>query len=457
MQDRFVTQNPKAPGGRALFIVNPTMKSQEGHFYNYDTAIAVAAGAHFSTIAIYADRQFIVPADAPCVIHPVLNIIPISALKTLANRIFGLLRHVRPASKAAEHHANASVLPEVPSRMIDLGRVLNGADVMLGLARVLLAQRRHRHTSVDILIEYAHIGEIYAVRLISRWSALLAGAPVTFHMVMRSTPAMMFPRGQVSDSFHRAMHALVAQALPPVRFYTDSEKLTQDYRALYANPAKPQQFITLPIPVLLTSEVQKSEQGQGVTVSMLGPPRIEKGFDELPAIYDALSAFPNITLAVQLAKNPADPRVAERTRWFNDKAAAGGAVKLRALEGPAPEPLYFSWFGQTDVLLLPYISPRYAQSTSGVFVEALYFITPIITTSGTWMADQVAIARAQGLHIGEEIDSIPAMGEALARILADLPRYRRDMQTYLAQWMRFHNVNTLVDMLIEPWETAKSA
>jgi glycosyltransferase involved in cell wall biosynthesis len=188
---------------------------------------------------------------------------------------------------------------------------------------------------------------------------------------------------------------------------------------------------------------------------MLGAARIEKGFDALPEIIAALPRKCDghtIKLRVQTSSDAADPRVQARSNGLQDYVAGNGLDRLpiEILAGPATREIYFSWFAQSDILLAPYISSKYVASTSGVFVEALHFLTPIITVQNTWMAQQIESARAQGLHIGEVVGQLNEIGAKTEIIAGNLTRYRQDMRTYLAYWKSFHSPQTIITMLLKP-------
>lgn len=426
-----------AANPKRLLIVDPTLKSLGGHSYHYDLAVAQAAATSFTVVEIYGDRKFPAIANAPLPIHRRLNRIPIDWLKQFANAVFYLPKQLlKPKMTTELRPGNATVLAEVPSLLLRVGEWLRAADLTFSLSRMLsYANSMPTH----LFIQHARMGDLLAIAGPSKWYR-----EVTFHLVLRLSPEFTCGGFEALPTFSARLQRLITRG--NVVFYTDSALLTAQYRALIGNTA---QFQTLPIPVLIKENTSRNDTtNTGLRVAMLGPARLEKGFAMLPEIIRHLPRMAGttpITLAVQTSVDAVDPRVQSITRWLREEATKN--TQLRILEGPASEAQYFTWFGQTDILLAPYSSPKYAASTSGIFVEALHFCVPTIAWRGTWMAMHIEQAAAEGMHIGEVIGSLDTLAETVQRIAADLARYRQDIATYLPRWTAFNNPAKLVAML----------
>jgi len=426
-----------------LLIVDPTLKSLGGHSYHYDLAVAHAAVGRFNTVAIYGDRVFPALDTGTIPLYRTLNRLPIDLLKTVANMAFNLLRIVRFKSQPAVRVGNATVLAEVPSTLLKLGETLRARDLAHSFASIIATQPVD--DSTHIFIQHARMSDLLAVE---RASARFPH--IRFHLVMRLSPEFTCNGFELLSAFADRLTRLLETRR--IYFYTDSGVLTDQYRAFATHSTQSaSQFATLPIPVLATPQIPQNQPAPrtDIRLSMLGPARLEKGFDDLP---DILASLPQrqgdkaVRLAVQISRDATDPRVQTRTQWLHTYAAHHPG-QIDILEGPASKETYFSWFGQTDILLAPYRSPKYAASTSGIFVEALYFLVPTITWRGTWMAMHIEAAAANNQRIGAVIDQFDQLPAAIAHISADLPRYRGDVAQFLKSWEQFNTPENLVAML----------
>ncbi len=436
-----------------LLIVDPTLISYEGHSYNYDIAVATAAcecGVH---VEIYADRRFRHSGDV-CQVHSCLNMISMDRLKNFANAIFSTLRKKTPNNTRQNNAANATVVASVPQWVVNLGKRLRAFDFSVSLRRLLRSAAVPQGCDLHVLVQHVSMGDLVGFesvlrRCIPSWSGI-----ITFHLVLRYEPAIICFGYESLDRFMVRLKRLADYAGNSglrVCYYTDSQALS----VAYAKILSELRFATLPIPTLtrISCGAMRLSSTAGVLrLAMLGSSRMEKGFGH---VQDILESLPfrigeyEIELRVQVNRDTSDPRVLAITSWLDSyvEHRQPDRPKLTLLTGPAPHDEYFSWFKDTDILLAPYVSTKYTASTSGVFVEALYFGIPTVAMRGTWIASKIEDARNNGLKIGEIADDLGAVCDMAKVISRDLERYRSDVYLYLDDWHSFNTPANFVSIL----------
>ena len=193
------------------------------------------------------------------------------------------------------------------------------------------------------------------------------------------------------------------------RFVTDSPILQSGYEAILQQP------VTL-LPVVVSRHAMDSckRPGDPPCFACLGSARADKGFPEVLAAIDSLSASPqpiNARFALQ-SSNP-DYRSAVALAGF--RSAPEEHVSL--VEHPLSEEGYLQLLREADVLLLPYRPETYKERTSGVFCEALSAGKPVIVSAGSLMARQVSRERTGWLIRDRHPDSIAGV---IRRALSEL-------------------------------------
>jgi glycosyltransferase involved in cell wall biosynthesis len=193
------------------------------------------------------------------------------------------------------------------------------------------------------------------------------------------------------------------------RFVTDSPILQSRYEAIFQQP------VTL-LPVVVSRYAMDSwkRPGNPPCFACLGSARADKGFPEVLAAIDSLSAStqPINARFVLQSSNP-DHRSAIALAGF--RAAPKKHVSL--VEHPLSEEAYLQLLREADVLLLPYRSETYKERTSGVFCEALSAGKPVIVSEGSLMACQVSRERTGWLVRDRHPDSIACV---IRRALSEL-------------------------------------
>jgi len=374
---------------KRLLIVDPTLSSAEGHSLHYDLAVAERFKDRFDDVILFADRRFSVPVNFKIKCQAVLNWVPLDRLKGLANSVFSALPKWRMKKSSGDDKrlVNATIIDEVPDAVVRIGTALKAFDLFVSLCSILLS-RKPAACRDHILIQNAGMSDLFAIGTILAIPAMKS--PV-FHLIFRYAP-------DITASGYEAPERLASRLLDArqaarrkggdIRFYSDSSMISEDFDHLLNGQGY---FRTIPVPVftkLPKRPFREPRPDQPLRIGMLGAPRIEKGFGEIPKIVEKLAGldFP-VEMYIQISRGTNDPRVRATIDWLDQYRLSdqSNRVPIHLLEGPVDESIYYSWFDEIDTIIFPYQSPRYKSSTSGVFMEAIYLgILPIVPEN-TWM------------------------------------------------------------------------
>lgn len=237
---------------------------------------------------------------------------------------------------------------------------------------------------------------------------------------------------------------------------TDSETLSADYSRIHPR------VVTLPIPVdpALLEPADRAvtesivvrhglQRAKGLRVVYLGDARSTKGFHLLPR---ALSQL--------LLRTGDRAHFIIQTSWAGqgrgDADAPEGIPEIRELARRNASTVtlmtdrleprdYAELLRQTEIVLLPYLTDFYREATSGIFAEALALGRVVVVSSDTWMARQ--LSRSGGGVVfarGDAADLAKKLLEAVDRH----EEYALRAQAFSSEWRRFHNPDTLVDILL---------
>lgn len=436
---------------RSLLIVDHTLKSYDGHSYNYDMAVAKAASHVFDRVDVYGDKHFRPKSDRGVI--PVLENRSAWSV-SLAKRGLARLRAFRSDYEITPCHARKTPAEscEAPSLLFRVQRYLRAWETVRAWEALAHSNRCAEETELDIFVQHACMAELVATESLAN-RRKFKNKRLRVHLVVRHSPERTCSRFESLDRLKLRLERLNALTNPKVYFYTDSRLLREAFQSMVSDPF---QFKVLPIPVSF-SMPKPRRRGERIRLGFLGSPRLEKGFGLIPDILHnvppVLGETP-LELAVQTLEYPDEPEVRRINRWLHTLVPDSSRLPLTIWQGPVPTETYFGWFSSTDILLGLYTSSKYLASTSGVFVEALHCGVPTVTFEGTWVSDQIADAAGQGLHIGETIATVRELPDKVERIVRDLDRYQRDTLTYLEHWRRFHTPERVVAMLWDPGEEA---
>jgi hypothetical protein len=176
-----------------------------------------------------------------------------------------------------------------------------------------------------------------------------------------------------------------------VKFYTDTDKLTAQYN--YLRTVK---FVTLPIPIneeLQTESVRIPPRT--LRAVYIGDARREKGYQFLPRLARGvyrdflekgrleLIAQSNFSFDKDVYRYNADVVLAKKQLQYFYKG-------VTIIDHPLSTSEYKNLVLSSDIGILMYDRNNYYARSSGAFVEYLGIGVPVIVTSGSWMADQLA-------------------------------------------------------------------
>ena len=227
---------------------------------------------------------------------------------------------------------------------------------------------------------------------------------VTWHLVFRRN--LFIGREPVYDKsdklfsdYRRVLIKFSAIIQSNVFFYTDTEKLTEQYNLL--NVAM---FHTLPIPVnpeFLEANARKRELMFPLNVVYLGDARREKGYEQLLDIVEDLWQEYVLTGKVifDLQSN---------FSFFNAKSNYDVVYCRNSLEALPSEyvkvrknPLdtyeYVSFVKTSDIALLLFDRDNYYARSSGTLVECKQVAMPIIVPAASWLSEKIVVKNYQYL------------------------------------------------------------
>lgn len=387
---------------RRLFIVDQSLRDLDGHHYEYDLAVGLAARAAGWEVSVAAHRA--VRRDLP------MRSIPVEGW-------FSQVWHDAQNDMATRTAAQiVRRLPEaVRGPVLSVGRTMKRALTTQNAApphstfgeefRALLVSRSVVAED-HVLVHTLSMPELHALIDVMREAP--SGPYV--HVVLRRDPDEPNVARDAAIAFERAT-ALRKRLF----FYADTDALAQAYAALGESVVR-----EAPIPLLVERPPPRERAAGPLRFVYLGDARAEKGFQLLPAAVARLRQDANqqdVRFLLQANENirGGDPEITRAKRVLSKEPA----VELidRALDAQAFEALLES----ADLVLLAYKAALYRRRSSGVLARALAAGKPAVVPAGTWMA---AFAGRSAATFESEAD----FAAAVARALNDLPALRQQAE-----------------------------
>ena len=227
-----------------------------------------------------------------------------------------------------------------------------------------------------------------------------------------------------------------------VRVVTDSEELSVDLRSVYDGSVE-----TFPIPV--DPLVRKATRtgtpwsSGALTRGYLGDARAAKGFDQLPAVAEALLPSSDIRLLLQCV-SPAEPSpIFDQTRAL---LSARKDVGVQLVEKALSREDYAELVAAMDIVIVPYTAPGYRRSTSGIFAEALATGKPVIVPSETWMSAE--LARGEGAGVTYPRSQAAGLADACREAIQRYPELAERARERAAAFAERHSPAALVEQLL---------
>ncbi|MCL2011660.1 MAG: hypothetical protein FWG75_02575 [Cystobacterineae bacterium] len=418
---------------RALCIVDHGLTGMWGHHLAYNLLVARLATS-FELVEIFADRKF--RSEKHPHVHASLNLLRLHTLKARLSLLFQKQKPERafqPVPLDFRFQAEDCWEPvKMPFLIVKRLRAMELSWSVYRLVKARYAQAKEVH----ILFQDAGMEELFCLEMLRRFLKARAHS-LTLHLVFRHVPQRTCSRVATMERFVNMLQR--QSVLSYVRMYTDTEELSASFKSIIDAPG---QFKTLPVPLLIEKLPPQRSPGT-FRLGMLGSPRMEKGFGCLPALLGALPAKVGerpLELVVQTgAREPSSEirAVSAILEGHAQKAAADPeALKLQLLPGPLSSAAYASCFAGLDCALILYCSPKYAASSSGIFVEALHLGIPSIVFAGTWMGKLIRQAAEEGLCIGLCVQSLGEVPAALQRIAKEQAIFSDAIAQYLVYHAR---------------------
>jgi glycosyltransferase involved in cell wall biosynthesis len=232
-----------------------------------------------------------------------------------------------------------------------------------------------------------------------------------------------------------------------VRLLTDSARLAAEYASLTPLPVE-----VAPIPHigdLSDSSVSLTQPGlrpdRAVRFVSLGDARTEKGFALLADAIQWLDAAGKLTgLEFVIQSFIASPVYAALATPRAELSRIGSPA-VRLVEQVLSRQAYAELLGGADVVLLPYTRRVYFARTSGPFTEALAAGKPVIVTADTWMSEELE-RHGAGLTFRDG-DAADLAGTIL-RAKEGLTELSQAARARRGAWLRRHSPAAMVLTLL---------
>lgn len=386
--------------GKSLLIVDEGLRSRDGHWFEYDRAVArlhLDAGAR---VTILAHRDFAAAAELEAEGVSVLPVIPKSwwdgaaRAARLPARPSPGYKLVRAWAELSAHVALARKLSAV------LAKLVEGAEFDLvfhpsALATDLLAWR---------LMPSRARGRVGRVVILARFGLGVYGASGGPRFARRLAHWRWIAR-LLRSEIRSGWLALM----------TDSDHLAREYQAVSGvRPA------VIASPRTMPARAAVSRDRAPITFGTLGAARLDKGIDVFQAAIERLvdeGRAPACRFLIQWSRPVPTKDGAVYPR--SARLEASGAVEF--IEQALSSEDYERAMARIDCMVLPYRRSAYHSQISGVAVEAACAGIPLIATADTWLSDFLA---EQGAGLAVADGDVEGLAAAIREIAAGYPAFR---------------------------------
>lgn len=347
---------------RQLIIVDHSLSSQGGHYFEYSRAVAQGAAQRGWQVQILANRQLRLDSDVP-----LEQALGVRAVRPVFAYGWSRWSDI-PPHRPAPGHFGHDILQEL-------------AAAGAGPEDLVLVHTLGWSQLAQLLWSLSAAPPWRAVRL-PRFSVVLRYDPRDLDPVYSRSMAGLFGR----LTANRTMAARV-------RFHTDTDRLTALCGRLLRARAS-----TLPIPFdqaamlrALTLAADKNGRGDGrqrpLTLAYIGDAREEKGYPLLPEMvrqmWESHFRSGRIRLVAQSNFNVTGgeasvPEARQRLRQFP-------SPEVQLLTSALDTEAYYELLAAADIVLVPYDPERYQARSSGIMVQAQCAGKVVVTRCGSWM------------------------------------------------------------------------
>jgi len=403
------------PKGR-LIIIDQTLDSFHGHHAEYTLSVAFGAAKHLPVIVMANQRCSIKSTDSVEVL-PVFRFAWTQPQRVRAPSVYDPVVSFSPWPFLSDLRSGLELIDASPDDQVFI------------------------HS-----IGFAEVEDILALLLTNRQSKL----PL-FHILLRRDLDELMISPIRFKRFSAHVRAFAELGLWPagVRFYTDTDALTEQY-----STAMGVQFETLPIPFSqATMEAAlRARQTIGVKapvlIGYLGDARPEKGYQFLPAMVEKLMRDYVLTgkARFRLQSNynlpggePGIPQAKRALKRFGPKA-------VELLDASLSQQDYYRHLAEMDIIVIPYLAERYARRSSGIFAQAVAAGKITVVPAGTSMAIEAEEYQLGGCVVYDRSEDL---ANATALAIRDYDLLATAAQESRGHWCQMHSVDALVGKLLE--------
>jgi glycosyltransferase involved in cell wall biosynthesis len=406
----------QAPKPR-LFIIDQNLNGYNGHYWEYDSAVARIFSAREHAVIILANKAAQGALPAGIEVHPWFTFTSADISRPEIYRQFrrnfgrlplGLLQPLRMLWRQFKKDGPAGEA-NIPAF---------GKECREAIARFKVRPED------AFFIQTVHGGEL---RALARALTGIAPCPRLLIMLRREPedPAMAG-----LDAVLQEFDALRGRLF----FFADTPTLAEAYRRQYG-------IAVSEVPVIcdlaLIRELSaKRAKTSTRKIMYLGNARAEKGFHLLPELVEALASQPGIEFHFQAHTTPDDDP---------DERIEAAIERLKRLPRVTlyPQPLsqrqYIELLCDADIVLLPYDTALYQRRSSGILTQALAAGKVAVAPEGIWFSDAVPPDLLQRFAPGgltqavrTAITSFETISAALAKYRAHLNEKEIDARFYAA-------------------------
>ncbi len=393
-----------------LAILDPSLKSFNGHFLTYDNAVAqgVAPRGISSLFFASADVREGLPARG--------EIIPTFR--------YGLEHSFFPGPFMSRSRLAAK-----------LNERLLGQKFLEDLDRSLTPDRLGKNP-----ILFLHTTTHQQIPALIEWTAKNRSLSPTVVIFLRYAPSPnpYYPLSGGAEGYKKALDSILAKGVEKyVRLVTDSDILAEEYGLLTSLPIH-----VLPIPHTSAALPPFSAESP-LTLSYLGNARATKGFQYLPYLADGVREAldsgawrAEFQANVMFARDTESVLAVQLLRQKN--------VTLHEQELAAEE--YEGLLHRSALIVVPYQLLYYYAQTSGVLCEALAASKAVVVPRGTWMARQI-----KGRGVGEAFlpgDAL-SLAESTRKAMRNIDRLLENARAFREEWVSYHSPESFAQALLD--------
>jgi glycosyltransferase involved in cell wall biosynthesis len=246
------------------------------------------------------------------------------------------------------------------------------------------------------------------------------------------------PRAEARAILYRSAAARIpAPVAPWLQMITFDQASSASFCAVLAKHVG-----VLPTPHVAMAPLRSRNGKRPITVAVLGNQRPEKGYQFMPEVARSLlQSNADIRILCHNANPAAMPEAQAALRDL-----AGKDARLVIDERMAGGDMWQQLLDASDLIILPYASPRFAISYSAVAVEAVANGIPLVVPAGTTMARLVQEFGGAGTTF--EAPNVASIVDAAQRALDRFDALATAAHSGAELWGYLHGPRHMVDAML---------